>query len=178
MLKKVPKPDIDDAALRARIIEVVEGAIDQVDTLLSDARRPTADDAREVVERVRESHVVERAGALVAAGAPLAMRFARTQMNRRNAKRAVRVMPVFVRTHPLLFGASVVGGALLGMELLTRRRGRDDAPESTERLTRKADRRAAIATGFDLEEEVARMEDEGGDAGAPLAAPRGRAGTR
>lgn len=178
-LLKDRTPDLDDVALRARIIEVVEGAIDQVDTLLADARRPTTEDAKEVVERVRDSRAVERAGTLIAAGAPFAVRMARAQMNRRNARRAARAMPLLARTHPVLLGASVVGGALLGMELVARRRrGADEEPESTKRLARRAERQAGRATGYDLEEEVARMEGEGGEPGAAPVAPMERAGTR
>jgi hypothetical protein len=165
------QPDVDQDALRAKLVDVLESAIDQVEALVADAPRPSAEDARQVASRVRESRVVEKVGTAIAAGAPIAMRVARQQMNRRNAKRAMRFVPLIARRHPLIFGASVVGGALLGMELLSRARSPRDAA-STKRLAWRADRQAELATGFDLDEEVARMEGEGGDTGAvPRALP-------
>jgi hypothetical protein len=162
--------------LRDRILEIVGDAVDQVGAALEEAPKPTMDDARDAAERVRTSHVVEAAGAAIAAALPLAARVARRQVNRRNARHAATALPFIMRRHPVVMGASLVGGALLGLELLHRRRAPSDSAR-TRRLARRADAQAGIATGFDLDEEVARMEGEGGEPsaapGAPGSTPRG-----
>lgn len=152
--------ETDLGALRSRVQGIVEEAVDQVEHLLKEA--PTAKDAREAAEhtaeKVRSSRAMETAVGLVAAGAPAAAHFARSQLNRRNARRASKAFPSVVRTHPLVIGAAVAASAIVGVELLRRRRSSGGG------LLGRGN--AKPATGLDLDEEVARMEGEGGDPGA------------
>lgn len=167
--KAVKTVTSDAKALRARVLDIVEDAMGQVEDLLHDA--PGKDEAVAAAGRVRHSRAVELVGTAVAAGVPIASQLVRRHASRRNATRVARVMPFVVRTHPVLFGAAVVCGAIVGVELLRRRRASGD--EGNWRLLRRAERhQEEAATGFDLDEEVARMEDEGGDPGAYGPVPR------
>lgn len=160
--------DTDFAALRERLQAMVGEAVDQVERAWSEA--PSASDAKAAagarVEQVRDSRAIETLAGLAATAAPVVAGFARRQVNRRNARHAAKALPLVVRAHPVLMGATIAAGALVGVELLRRRHLASNGA-TERRLQRRADaRRSSLATGFDLDEEVARMEGEGGDPGA------------
>jgi hypothetical protein len=147
---------LDTSAIRARVMDAVEDALDRAEDALKDAPSAT-----EAAARVRRSRAVEAASTAVAAGVPIAVKALRTRATRKHAMKAARfTAPKVMRMHPVLLGAGVVGGALLGLDAARRLRNR--------RLADSKLQGQELASGarFDLDEEVARMEDEGGEPGA------------
>lgn len=116
---------VDTTALRRRMLAAVEEAIDHAEELLQDAP-DVAQARRRAVQGVRGSRVVEAAGPLLAAGAPIAARAVRAHLSARTARRAAALAPYALRAHPAMLGAAVVGGVALGVELV-RRQATDDA---------------------------------------------------
>jgi hypothetical protein len=157
---------LDTSAIRARVMDAVEDALDRAEDALKDA--PSASEA---ADRVRHSRAVEAASTAVVAGVPIAFRALRTRATRKHAVKAARfAAPKVVRAHPVLLGAGLVGGALFGIRTARRLRAR--------RMTDTELQGQELASGarFDLDEEVARMEGEGGEPGAsaPVSTSRRR----
>lgn len=160
---------IDTTALRTRILDAVEDAIDHAESLLRQAPGidDTKDAAADAAKRVRRSRAIEATGAAVAAGAPFVTGAIRSRLNARNARKAGRLVPNVLRAHPAVFGAAVVGGALAGVAVA--RRMRSDS-SSDKLLEESPDDQ--LDEGLVVGGQVARMEDEGGEPAASEGAPR------
>lgn len=175
--KTGPLDAIDMTALRAKVMDVVEEAIDRAEAALHDAPRPSevAGLAKQRAERVRRSQTVEAATAALGASMPFIVEAVKRRVTTRNARRAAKFTPWALRAHPVLFGAAVAGGALIGVAYL--RHQRQEQRELTSSsggdagLRSAHERFEARADGFDLEDEVARMEAEGGEPAGASEAP-------
>lgn len=160
----------DTTVLRARVMAAVEEALDRAEDAWNDA--PSAKDAAGRVrdsraaeatvasaERVRSSRAGEAAVTAVAAVLPLAASFLRDRAKSKAAMRAARIAPIAMRAHPVLLGASVVGGVALGVAAVRRMQSegsRDD--DAHDELSGSAK--------TSMDNQVSRMEGEGGDLGA------------
>lgn len=126
----------DTSALRARVMDAVEDALDRVEDAMADAPRP-----KEVATKAKSSRAGELAMAAVTAGLPIVTSALKSRGTRTAAKRAARMAPmVAVRAHPVLLGLSLVGGAALGVAALRRLRapGGEGAAELEAAHTRDA----------------------------------------
>ncbi len=169
-------PDTSD--VRERILEAVEQAIDRVEDVVQDAPSP-----KEAADSLRRQRFVRSAGTTIIAVAPTVARVAKPAMTkvakhrmvRRGSRRAVVVAPFAMRAHPVLLGvglaATAVGGAFAVRRMLAKR-----ADSSSTELERAHDRYVEDfdPTRFNLDEEVERMEDEGGEPSAGSSSSRER----
>lgn len=156
--------------LRERILEAVEQAMDRIEDVVQDAPSP-----KEAADSLRRQRFVRSAGTTILAVAPTVARVARPTVVRvaknrhvrRGSRRAAVAAPFAMRAHPVLMGvglaATAVGGAFAIRRKLAQR-----ADSSTKELQRAHDRYVEDVdpTRFSLEEEVERMEDEGGEPSA------------
>jgi hypothetical protein len=139
--------------VRDRILDVVEQAIDRISDVVEDT--PTPGEAAQSMRRYTRNR--ELASAAFIAGAPALARAARERiMSRRASRSTFAVIPVTVASRPLLIGTGVVGGVVASALLIRAIRKR--------RARRTTEITEFDPTRFDLEDEVARMQDEGGDA--------------
>jgi len=123
--------------------------------------RDDAPSAHEVADRARHS----RAGETVAAGigallplVPGAMRqISKLSASRKQRSRMARIAPKLVAKHPAFTGVIVIGSAA-SVAMFLRRRSKLAA-------IARAEADAAQLGAFDLDQEVSRMDDEGGDPG-------------
>jgi len=145
LLEMVP----DTTVLRSRIMAAVEEALDRAEAAVHDAPSAT-----EAAKKVRQSRAADATLAAVSASAPIVMSALRARATR---KAATRVAPWALRAHPVLLGASVVGGAALGVMAVRRRRTED--AEASKHYELSPDASAS------LDDQVARMSGEGGDIG-------------
>lgn len=161
----------DTSALRERILEAVEQAIDRVEDVVSNTDVPSASDT---AKRVRKTRAWEMAGTAVAAAGPTVVRAARNRHVRRHSTRAARIAPLAVRSHPVLLGVSLAIAAVAGFGIAKRLKARHASEGAG--LLRAHDRytEGVDSSDFSLTEEVSRMEDEGGDPGAYDGTPASR----
>lgn len=155
--QSVDSPDTD--MLRARIMEVVDEALDRVESAYIAASDLVADapTASEAARRMRRSRAVESASAVVAAGLPIATKALRS----RGARRSAKVAPFVLRRHPVVFGASLLGAAVIGAVAMKRRHdNRSGASDSASPFDEELD---SDSGAYDLDLEVTRMEAEGGE---------------
>lgn len=157
-------PDVDE--LRERVYSAVEDALARAGNLIDDA--PDRDD---IVRGVRQrSRSAELAASAALAAAPHALRMARSRVLRGRRSRAaklVAVVPVAV-TRRSVFATGGVGVALVGGFFVARWAWR------RRQAAMDASRGAGVIDGTDLELQVERMEDEGGEpAGSAVAASNG-----
>jgi hypothetical protein len=146
--------------VRERILGAVEQAIDRV----SDATSP-AESAGSMRRYMRNR---ELASAALIAGAPALARVARERLVTRRARRsAFAIVPATVVSRPFLIGTGVIGGVIASVLVIRAIRRRRAAKHHRPELA------SFDPTRFDLDDEVARMQDEGGDpAGAASARSR------
>lgn len=160
----------DTTVLRARVMAAVEEAMDRIEDVMHDAPTPreaagrvldsrAAEAATANAERVRTSRAGEATATAAAAALPVVVSFLRDRAKSKAALRAARVAPFVFRSNPVLLGASVVGGAALGVAAIRRMRA-DAAARDEAGGEMSAPARTVLA------EEVSRMEGEGGDPGA------------
>jgi hypothetical protein len=163
----------DSTDLRERILEAVEQAIDRVEDVVQDAPSP-----KEAADHLRRQRLVRSAGTTIVAIAPTVTRMAKNRHVRRTSRRAALAAPFAMRAHPVLMGvglaATAVTGALLIRRAIARRAELDSTTSS--QLQQAQDRYVEDfdPTRFNLEEEVERMEDEGGEPSAGSAAAERR----
>ncbi len=158
-------PDTSD--LRERIKDIVDDAIERVGDIVdgSDRTGRAGDAARSVG---RNAKLVDLAPAAIMAVGPGVVRAMRERAAARRtfATRTLAVVPVAVTRRSMLVGggaaAGVVAGLLLARWAIKRRAARRRAAED---LSIQHDTYVAEIDPkqFDLEAEVERMEDEGGD---------------
>lgn len=164
LTKRFSKSKLPDSTeMRERILEAVEQAIDRVEDVVKDAPSP-----KEAADNLRKQRIVRSAGTTMVAIAPAVARAARNRRLRGGSRRAALAAPFALRTHPVLMGVGVAATALTGALLLKRALSRfthgssssDELQEAQDRSVEEFD-----PTGFSLDEEVERMEDEGGEPG-------------
>lgn len=159
----------DSSELRERILAAVEQAIDRVEDVVADAPSP-----KEAADSLRRQRFVRSAGTTIVAIAPTVAKVAKNRHVRRSSRRAAAAAPFAMRAHPALMGiglaATAVGGAMAVRRMLAKR-----SASSSSELVRAHDRYVEDVdpTGFSLEEEVGRMEDEGGEPSAGAAGSMG-----
>jgi len=159
--------NVDLNALRAKIVDAVEVAIDGSERLRSRAGDAIDDapSAAEMAKRARNSRAWELAGTAAAAAGPLAASALRHRSTRRGALHAARVAPkVVFRTHPLMIGFAAIGGAAAGIALVRRLRAKAELERVDE-----------LATKDGLDDQHARMDGEGPEPGRAASTPGGSA---
>ena len=117
---------------------------------------------------MRRQRFVQAAGTTVVAIAPTVTRLARNRHVRRGTRRAAVAAPFAMRAHPVLMGVGLAATAVGGAFAVRRALARRAASGSPTELERAHDRYVEDVdpTRFSLEEEVERMEDEGGEPSA------------
>lgn len=157
--------------LRARVMAAVEEALDRAEEAWKDAPGATETvvrvrDSRAAgatvagAERVRSSKAGEAALAAVSAGIPLVASVLRNRAKTKAAQRAAQLAPLAMRAHPVLLGASLVGGVVLGVAAVRRMQAQSTADASGEHYE------LSEPAAAELDDDVSRMKGEGGDLGA------------
>ncbi len=157
----------DSSELRERILEAVEQAIDRVEDVVQDAPTP-----KEAADSLRRQRFVRSAGTAIVAAGPTVARMAKSRRLRRGSRRAALAAPFALRAHPVLMGIGLATTAVTGALLLRRALAKRSGSESSSELELAHDRYVEDfdPTQFNLDEEVERMEDEGGEPSAGSAA--------
>ncbi|MCW2927877.1 MAG: hypothetical protein JWM86_1845 [Thermoleophilia bacterium] len=149
--------------LRDRVLDFVEQVVDRTSGVIDDAPTPS-----EAARRVRRSRAIEVASGAIATAVPIGVEYLRDRREQvasmsTPAKTALvlRTAPKVLRFHPAVRTVALAGG-VAGAALLVRRKIRSRRAERS--LQAGSDRFAsqASANRFELDEEVARMADEGG----------------
>lgn len=155
--------------VRDRILDFVEQVVDRTSTVIEDAPTPG-----EAARRVRRSRAIEVTSGALATALPIGLEYLRDRRAdvaamSTPAKTAIvlRTAPKALRLHPAVTGIALAGG-VAGAAMLVRKRVKARRAEQALRD------RGVVAAGddfssqadsnrFDLDEEVARMADEGGE---------------
>jgi hypothetical protein len=165
LTKRFSKSTLPDSTeLRERILAAVEQAIDRVEDVVQDAPSP-----KEAADHIRRQKLVRTAGTTIVAIAPTVARAAKNRHVRRGSRRAAVAAPFAMRAHPVLLGVGLATTALTGAIMIRRalaRRAAGDDSRSELELAHERYVEDFDPTRFNLEEEVERMEDEGGEPSA------------
>lgn len=153
----------DSTELRERILEAVEQAIDRVEDVVQDAPSP-----KDAADGLRRQRFVRSAGTTIVAIAPTVARVAKNRHVRRGSRRAAVAAPFAMRAHPVLVGVGLAATAITGALMLRRAIVKRNSANAGNELVQAHDRYVEDVdpTRFSLEEEVERMEDEGGEPSA------------
>ncbi len=168
----VDLPEASD--LRERVFDTLEEAIDRIGDL-GDPRSGVLDAAAGVR---RHSRLSDLGVAVLVATGPAIFRALRERFTRPSPRaRVIAAVPVIVTRRPVLIGGGVFAGLLAGFFLARAiRRTRAAERGDEQQLLAEHEEYAASVdpSSFDIDREVARMQDEGGEPDGAESARGGR----
>lgn len=156
--------------VRERVLDLLEQAVDRVSDAVEEAPDPRSralEAARSVGRNTRRS---ELATAAIVAGAPAVARAIAERVAARRApvRSTVKAVPAVVLSRPALIGmgiGAVALGGLLAVRFMRRRGSTADEHEAIEERSSEESSGRVSTTGDQVDEAIARMQDEGGDPG-------------